>query len=58
MLFAILGTVVWHAVWPLGAGALLGGLIGPAIARRVRPASCGFSSPLAVFVLAGWLLLR
>jgi uncharacterized membrane protein YfcA len=58
LLFAILGTVVWHAVWPLGAGALLGGLIGPTIARRVRPgvmrtliAACGF-------VLAGWLLLR
>lgn len=35
VLFAIVGTVAWHAVWPLGIGALIGGLIGPSVARRV-----------------------
>ena len=35
VVFALVGTVVWHAVWPLGLGALVGGLIGPVIARRV-----------------------
>ena len=35
VLLQLVGTVVWHAVWPLGVGALAGGLIGPAIARRV-----------------------
>lgn len=33
--FAISGTVVWHAVWPLAGGAVVGGLIGPTVARRV-----------------------
>ncbi|MCU1526678.1 MAG: sulfite exporter TauE/SafE family protein [Frondihabitans sp.] len=58
VLFTIVGAVVWRAVWPLGIGALVGGLVGPTIARRVpasvlRPliAVCGF-------VLAVWLFLN
>jgi uncharacterized protein len=35
VLFAALGPVVWHAVWPLGIGAFAGGLIGPTVARTV-----------------------
>lgn len=58
VLFAVLGTVVWHAVWPLGAGALLGGLVGPAVARRVRPAVMRVLIAACGFILAGWLLLR
>jgi len=58
VLFAILGTVVWHAVWPLGAGALLGGLIGPRIARRVRPGVMRILIAACGFILAGWLLVR
>jgi uncharacterized membrane protein YfcA len=58
VLFAILGTVAWHAVWPLGTGALLGGLIGPAIARRVRPGIMRILIAACGFVLAGWLLSR
>jgi uncharacterized membrane protein YfcA len=57
VLFALVGGVVWSAVWPLGIGALAGGLVGPTVARRaparvmrVLIATCGF-------VLAGWLLL-
>lgn len=56
LLFAILGPVVWGAVWPLGIGAVAGGLIGPSIARRVPAAvmrvligSCGLT--LAVYLL-------
>ena len=58
VLFAVLGSVVWHAALPLGVGALVGGLIGPSVARRIRAdimriliAACGF-------ILAGWLLLK
>lgn len=57
ILFVVLGTVVWSAAVPLGIGALVGGLIGPSVAKRVpagilRPviAACGL-------VLAVWLLL-
>jgi len=57
-LFAALGTVVWHAVWPLCIGALAGGLIGPTVARRVPAqimrvliAACGLA-------LALWLLFN
>lgn len=35
ILFAVLGTVVWRAVLPLGVGAVVGGLLGPSVARRV-----------------------
>jgi uncharacterized membrane protein YfcA len=58
VLFALVGGVVWSAVWPLGIGAVLGGLVGPTVARRapagvmrVLIAACGFA-------LAGWLLLH
>jgi uncharacterized membrane protein YfcA len=57
VLFAALGTVVWSAAVPLGAGAVIGGLIGPPAARRARQdvlrvliACCGFA-------LAAWLLV-
>jgi uncharacterized membrane protein YfcA len=33
--FAIFGSVRWLFVWPLAAGFLIGGWIGPKIARRV-----------------------
>ena len=56
VVFAVYGTVVWHAVWPLGVGALVGGLIGPSVARRVPAtvlrvliATCGLA--LAVYLL-------
>lgn len=35
VLFAVLGVVVWRAAVPLGLGAVVGGLIGPSVARRV-----------------------
>jgi uncharacterized membrane protein YfcA len=57
VLFAVLGTVVWSAALPLGAGALVGGLIGPTVAKRVpagilRPliALCGLGLAVWLFV--------
>jgi uncharacterized membrane protein YfcA len=51
------GAVAWWAAWPLALGALGGGLIGPAIARRVSPAimrvligACGFGLAVWLFV--------
>ncbi|WP_211331638.1 sulfite exporter TauE/SafE family protein [Frondihabitans australicus] len=57
VLFTLLGSVVWRAVWPLGVGALVGGLIGPSVARRVpsrvlRPAIAVCGVVLAAY-LAG-----
>ena len=57
-LFAGLGVVVWRAALPLGLGAVVGGLIGPSVARRLPEAV------LRVFIgccgvgLAVWLFLR
>jgi uncharacterized membrane protein YfcA len=58
VLFTVRGAVAWWAAWPLALGALGGGLIGPAIARRVAPGlmraligACGFG-------LAIWLFAR
>jgi len=58
VLFAGLGAVVWRAALPLGVGAVLGGLVGPSVARRlpegllrVLVGGCGV-------VLAGYLLVR
>lgn len=56
VLFAVLGAVVWRAVLPLGVGAVIGGLIGPSVARRV-PASvlrvliglCGLALAASLF---------
>lgn len=58
MLFAVWGTVVWAAMWPLAIGAVLGGLIGPAVARRLPPAVLRVLIALCGFALAGYLLVR
>jgi uncharacterized membrane protein YfcA len=57
VLFTILGAVVWHAALPLALGALIGGLIGPSIARRVPAGvlriligACGFALAIALFL--------
>lgn len=57
VLFALRGTVVWSAAIPLGVGALIGGLVGPSIARRVRPRIMRWLIALCGFVLALWLFL-
>ena len=58
VLFAIAGTVVWTAAIPLGAGAIAGGLIGPSIARRVRPGILRILIACMGLTLAIWLLTR
>ena len=58
-LFIAAGGVVWSAAIPLGIGTLIGGLIGPSVARRVRHdilrwliAACGFALAIWLFVRA------
>ena len=58
VLFAAVGTVVWHAVWPMSIGALAGGLIGPTIARRVPAAIMRVAIASFDFGFAGWLLVN
>jgi hypothetical protein len=57
VLFAFSGSVVWAAVWPLGIGALAGGLIGPSVARRIPRDLLRWLVALCGFVLAAWLLV-
>lgn len=55
--FAVHGTVVWHAVWPLGIGAVAGGLIGPSVARRMPAAVLRVLIAICGLALAGYLLV-
>jgi uncharacterized protein len=55
VLFALTGDVVWRAAIPLGAGTVIGGLIGPSIARRVRPDVLRVVIACTGFGLASWL---
>jgi uncharacterized membrane protein YfcA len=55
VLFAVVGTVVWSAAIPLGVGAVIGGLIGPSIARRVRHDVMRWLIACCGFALAIWL---
>jgi hypothetical protein len=57
VLFAFTGKVVWTAAIPLGAGTLVGGLIGPSIARRVRHDILRVLIACTGFALAAWLLI-
>lgn len=57
VLFALTGTVVWQAVWPLAIGALAGGLIGPSIARRIPASLLRRLIALCGFGLAAYLLV-
>lgn len=57
VLFAIVGTVVWPAALALGVGAVLGGLIGPSIARRVPAALLRVLISISGFALAAYLLV-
>jgi uncharacterized protein len=58
VLFAVLGAVVWRAALPLGAGAVVGGLIGPSVARRVPASVLRVLVGLSGLLLAVVLLLR
>jgi uncharacterized membrane protein YfcA len=58
VLFAVLGTVVWHAMWPLALGAVIGGLIGPSVARRLPAPVLRVSIALCGFALAVYLSVR
>ncbi len=55
VLFGLVGSVVWPAVWPLGLGAVIGGLLGPAVARRIPANLLRALIALGGFALAGYL---
>jgi hypothetical protein len=57
VLFAISGKVVWTAAIPLGIGTIIGGLIGPSIARRVRHDILRVLIACTGFALAIWLFI-
>ncbi|OIH93440.1 sulfite exporter TauE/SafE family protein [Curtobacterium sp. MCBA15_001] len=57
VLFAVSGAVVWAFAWPLGVGAVVGGLIGPSVARRVPQTPLRIGIAVCGFVLAGYLLI-
>ncbi len=58
VLFAVVGPLAWSAMWPLGVGAVLGGLIGPTVARRVPAGILRTLVGVSGLVLAGYLLVR
>jgi uncharacterized membrane protein YfcA len=57
VLFALTGTVVWTAAIPLAAGTAAGGLIGPSVARRVRPGILRVLIACMGLALASWLFV-
>lgn len=57
VLFAVTAHVVWAAAIPLGAGTLAGGLVGPSVARRVRPGILRVLIACTGFALAIWLFI-
>ncbi|WP_375423051.1 sulfite exporter TauE/SafE family protein [uncultured Friedmanniella sp.] len=58
VLFAFFGHVVWSAVLALGVGTLVGGLLGPGIARRIPQRPLRLFIAGSGFVLAVWLFLQ
>jgi hypothetical protein len=54
--FAIFGPVHWVAVLPLAIGFLVGGSLGPSLARRVPATVLRLVIAAAGLALAGWLL--
>jgi len=57
VLFAFTANVVWTAAIPLGTGTVIGGLIGPSIARRARHDILRVLIACTGFTLAIWLLI-
>jgi hypothetical protein len=57
VVFAVTAHVVWTAAIALGAGTVIGGLIGPSVARRVRPGVLRVLIACTGFALAIWLLV-
>ena len=54
--FVIFGPVYWLAAIPWVSGYLLGGSVGPRVARRMPTRLLRVVIALAGFGLAGWLL--
>jgi uncharacterized membrane protein YfcA len=52
VVFIVFGVVVWRSALPLAAGFLVGGAVGPAVARRAPAAALRTVIALAAFGLA------
>jgi uncharacterized membrane protein YfcA len=57
VVFAVSGQVVWSAAVALGAGAVIGGLIGPTVARRVPHGVLRVAIACCSVALAGYLFV-
>ncbi len=57
VVFAVSGHVVWSAAVALGAGAVIGGLIGPTVARRVPHGVLRVAIACCSVALAGYLFV-
>ncbi|MET3808092.1 putative membrane protein YfcA [Nakamurella sp. UYEF19] len=55
--FIVFGSVQWAAVVPLAIGFLIGGAVGPSVARRVPADKLQIWIALAGLALATWLLV-
>lgn len=58
VLLAVLGTMVWRAAVPLGLGAVIGGLVGPSVARRLPEAVLRAFVGCCGLLLAAYLFVR
>jgi uncharacterized membrane protein YfcA len=58
VLFAVFGHVIWSAALVLGVGTLVGGLIGPSVARRIPRSALRVLIAVSGFGLAVWLFRR
>lgn len=54
--FIAFGPVHWPAAIPLGLGFVVGGMVGPTVARRVNARILRITISAAAMCLAGWLL--
>lgn len=57
VVFAVSGHVVWSAALALGAGAVVGGLIGPTVAARVPQSALRLAIAACSVALAGYLFV-
>ncbi len=57
VVFAVSGHVVWPAALALGAGAVVGGLIGPTVAARVPQTALRIAIAACSVALAGYLFV-
>jgi uncharacterized protein len=58
VVFTVVADVAWWAVIPLAIGSGIGGVLGPAVTRRLDPRLLRTAVAMMGFGLAAWLLVR